>query len=293
MTTATVETGTAAAPSAAAALTAAAPAAQAPAAEAAPAPTKWYSGYDADTQGWMANRGLTADELTPELFQKAVQGHRNAEKIIGVPADQVIRVPKEGDVEGFRSAMAKLGLPAKPEEYKLPTEGADPEFAAKAASWFHEAGLTQRQAEAVASKWNEFVASTQQNAMQQSEQQVEADVSALKKEWGAAHDQNVQVARQAVKAFGLDSDTLAKLESAMGYKGLMTFMHNLGAKVGEDKFVGGENTNGVMVPAQAQQALKELGLDKDFMAAFIDASHPAHKAAVEKRNRLIQQAYPE
>jgi hypothetical protein len=255
-------------------------------------PSKWYSSFDPETQGWMQNRGLVGEELTPELFSKAVQGHRNAEKIIGVPADQIIRLPKEGDVEGYRSAMAKLGMPAKPDEYKLPVpEGADPEFSKKAANWFHEAGLTQRQAEAVSGKWNEFVTQFQQESTQQSEQQIEQDVQTLRKEWGAAHDQNIQIARNAVKAFGMDAEVLGKLEAAMGYKGLMEFMHNLGNKVGEDKFVTGESA--LKTPASAQQSLKELGLDRDFMAAFIDGSHPGHKAAVEKRNRLIEQAYPQ
>ena len=72
----------------------------------------------------------------------------------------------------------------------------------------------------------------------------------------------------------------------------MTFMHDIGSRLGEHTFVTGESAPlGVMVPAQAQAKIKDLGDDKDFMQALNDAYHPGHKAAKERYQNILDLAF--
>ena len=66
---------------------------------------------------------------------------------MGLPADQILRLPKADDAEGMMKVYDRLGRPAKPEEYKLPKVAhRTPEAEKAAQEWFHKAGLTTSQA---------------------------------------------------------------------------------------------------------------------------------------------------
>lgn len=70
-----------------------------PPAPPAPPAAPWYqgvAGFDADVIGHAQNKGwLPAKaEEAPAALAKAVQAHREAQKLIGVPADKVLRIPE-------------------------------------------------------------------------------------------------------------------------------------------------------------------------------------------------------
>src|SRR5688572_23977637 len=86
----------------------------------------WADGLDADTKGWVTGKGfdkLDATAALPEL----IKGYRGAEKTLGVPADQILRLPgKDAKPEDWRGVYTKLGLPEKPEGYEIKApEGQD------------------------------------------------------------------------------------------------------------------------------------------------------------------------
>lgn len=256
----------------------------------APASTAWYSKLDADTQGWLENKGLKLDDPSAVL-PKAVDGFRNAEKFVGVPADELVRVPKETDAEGWAKVFNKLGRPAEPKDYDLAVpEGGDPNITEWAKATFHEAGLTAKQARIISEKFNGMT----QGRMEQNKEVYAANIAreteALKAEWGAAYDQNINVARQATRAFGLDTATIDKLEGAFGFAGLMKFMINLGGKIGEDKFHSGEGSPGfgALTPGQAMDKLSALKSDPQWSARYL-AGAAAEKAEMD---RLMKMAYP-
>src|SRR5262245_18251845 len=82
-----------------------------------PAAPTWFTGMDADLIGHIQTKGW--DKLSPE--QAAVEitrAHRAAEQHVGVPADQILRLPKDAnDAEGWKATFQKLGAPADAKDY--------------------------------------------------------------------------------------------------------------------------------------------------------------------------------
>src|SRR5690349_6925227 len=73
----------------------------APAGAAAPAANQpWYSTMDADNVAWLESKNWKQDDPLAVL-PKALESYRNAEKMIGTPPDQLIKMPKEGDSEAW------------------------------------------------------------------------------------------------------------------------------------------------------------------------------------------------
>jgi hypothetical protein len=256
----------------------------------APAGT-WFDGFDDDAKGYVQNKGWKdpADLLG---------SYRNLEKLTGAGPDKLLKMPAPDDAQGWNDFYNRLGRPETPDAYKLPLpEGDSGEFAKVASSWFHEAGLTEKQAEAVASKWNEYMGQAQQQMevqqREQYQQTVQQDNASLQQEWGSAYEQNIQVAKVAAREFGFDGPTIDKMEQALGFGGLMKLMHSIGSKVGEASFVSGESGGagrfGVMAPAQAQAQIKALQGDAGFIKRYTAGDADA-KSTME---RLHKWAYPD
>lgn len=129
------------------------------------------------------------------------------------------KAPDEA-LKAMKELEASYTPPASADAYKLPVaEGDSGEFAKTAATWFHEAGVTQTQAEKLAAKWNEF-AVAQQSAQTEAQKQAEASaktaneegLNKLRAEWpGEKYDENVELGRRAVKAAGVSEAVLEKL----------------------------------------------------------------------------------
>ncbi len=143
--------------------------------------------------------------------------------------------------EAAKALQDLEGQTAKPESadaYKLPVpDGQDGAFAGEAAKWMHEAGIPVAQAQALATKWNEYQASQAQAADLARQQQGEADVSALRKEWGGQYDANVELGKRAVRTFvgeGQDAQALlSSMEGAIGAGQLLRLFHRIGTNLGE------------------------------------------------------------
>ena len=91
--------------------TAAATSAAANGAGASPA---WYAELAAEDIGWLQNRGL-ADPDAAKAAPKMAQQFRQLEGLRGIPADRIFSWPKPED--GLDAVWAKLGVPAKAEDY--------------------------------------------------------------------------------------------------------------------------------------------------------------------------------
>jgi hypothetical protein len=235
-------------------------------------------GY-AETKGW-------------ENIDSAVDSYRNFEKLQGVPAEQIIKMPKPGDKEAWAQVYTKLGRPEQPDHYKLPVpEGDKGEFAKLAQGWFHELGLSTDQGRTLAGKWNEFVtAQTAQAATSLAAAQQTAVVE-LKKEWGAAHPQNEAIANRTAEAFGMTQENLVALRDVMGPAAAMKFLYSIGSRMGEDNFITGgqQGFKGVMTPGAAQAKIKALKADPDFVQKYSNGG----AKETEEMVLLLKLAYPD
>ena len=259
---------------------------QAPAAPVA-APT-WLEGADPTLVGYVQNKGWSEPK-------QVLDSYVNLEKLLGADrAGNTVVMPKVDALPQELDAFYnRLGRPSDPAGYKIPVpEGVPPDFANAAAAKMHELGLTQKAGETLGSWWNEQAKAAQ--AAQQTElaAKVQADDAALKKDWGAAFDQNRVIAQNAARALGVDAATIEKMQEVMGLKATMEHFHKIGSKMGEPEFVSGEtreNFGAALTPGQAQAKINELKGDKNFVARYVN--HDA--AAVAEMARLHAFAFPE
>jgi hypothetical protein len=245
----------------------------------------WTSGLNEDFKGFVQNKGWKDPT-------QVVDSYRNLEKLLGAPQDQVIKLPKEDDAAGWEAVMNRLGRPATPDAYKLPVpEGDKGEFAKWASDVFHKAGLSEKQGKAIAEAWNAQTLNMQSGAKEAYTAKVTQEQTALKKEWGAAHDQNMAVAQRAAREFGADPKMIDAIEGAIGLAATMKFFQNLGSRMGESSFVIGSQNggNGPMTPAQAKSQITALKSDPGFVSKYV--SGDAESRA--KMQRLHEFAYPE
>lgn len=249
----------------------------------------WTTGLNDDMRGYVQNKGFKDPAMV-------LDSYRNLEKLMGA-RERLVKLPeKDDDAEGWNQVYERLGRPKEAKEYEIKAPeglGGDEKFVEWARSAFHELGFSKKQAEALTGKWNEYVKGSMSAQNQAYETQLAEQETALKKEWGMAHEQNLQVAKRAAKAFGLDGATIDKLETAMGYAGVMKFMHTLGSKVGEADFVGGDSkTTGfgnMLSPEAARSQINSLKADPAFVRRYTAGDAEARQTM----DRLHKMAYPQ
>lgn len=205
------------------------------------------------------------------------QSAYNLEKLIGFDkAGKTVVIPDENSSPETRQAfLTKMGVPETADGYKLPVpDGTDGAFAKEASNWFHEQGISAKAAEGLTTKFNEYAAQAQ--ALQQQEFAVrsEQEFTALKGEWGAAYNQNLELGKRAAMQFipGTPDEraaTLQSLEQSLGTGKLLKLMASIGSGLGEHKLMGGEAGGGAMTPAQANQRIAELKSNKDWSSAYL------------------------
>lgn len=132
-------------------------------------------------------------------------------------------------VKAMREFEAKHAAPATVEEYQL----GDGDFAKTAATWFHEAGVPAEAAKALAAKWDVYV-KDQTTAIESARvAKGEAELTALKGEWGDSFDKNVELGRQAMRKFGVSGEVIDKLAGASGDAATIKVFSQIGASLSE------------------------------------------------------------
>lgn len=247
--------------------------------------TDWTASFNDDNKGYVQNKGFKDPS-------SLLDSYRNLEKLVGVPADRVLKLPEKDDAPEWAGIFERLGTPKDPKEYKidLPKEGGDPVLAANAREMFKAAGLTTKQASTLVEKWNAAQTAGKAAQVEQYNTQVNQDMTALKKEWGAAYDQEIGLAKLAANGLGFDQTKISQLEQVMGFAGVMKMFSGLGSKMGEDSFVrpAGGNGFGAMTPAQAKDRINALRADTDWVKRYT-AGGASEKQEFQRLNEMAYQ----
>lgn len=242
-----------------------------------PAPTPWFQGADTETVAYVQNRGL--DKLEPGAAAlKAIEAHRNAEKQLGWPADKLARLPKDDADQATRDALFnRLGRPEAADKYDWTGIEADDKFKAWASGVYHKLGLSQSQ---VTGLLRDTIARMQSEG----EEGTKAETAAMETErltliqkWGGNADANLAIARNAYEKLGFNEKQVQAMESQVGFAQVMSMFHNLGTKLGEDAYIKGESTNGVMSREQASVRIGELKKDEAFVKRYMAGDVNARK----------------
>lgn len=212
-----------------------------------------------------------------------------------------ITIPGEDDADGWGNLYGKLGRPEKAEgyEYKAPegSEGlkVDDELVSQYQKKFYELGLSKKQGEALFNLYNENVVNKINGLTADAEKRRADTQLLLKKEWGQAYDQNLNMAKNVIKELG-DPDLIPFLEeTGLGNDPrIVKIFYNIATKTSEDNFKsGGQGGGFISTPEQAKNKISQLQADDKFMEAYMNKTHPEHKASVKRMSDLFSQAYPE
>lgn len=257
---------------------------------------QWFESPDlAEVTGWAKGRGYNLADMGEKALP-ALQGHFNAEKLIGLDrAGRTITLPKDDATpEEIEAFQAKLGRPATAKDYKLPAELKDDPVATAFLDVAHKAGFSQKQIDPLM----QFIGAQQQQLVAQQQQQIEAkataDLQALQQEWGGEFQLRSEAARRAVRELGLSSEEATIVEETLGLKRTAEVFFKIGKGLLEDKGEGlGGNAGGGGVfglsPTEARAKIDSLKKDTAFAGKLL-AGDAGAKAEWE---RLHKTAWPD
>ncbi|HEP6279813.1 TPA: hypothetical protein VDA67_006384 [Burkholderia vietnamiensis] len=156
-------------------------------------------------------------------------------------------------VKAMREFEAKHAAPATAEEYQL----GDTDFAKTASAWFHEAGIPAEAAKALAAKWDVYAKDQMTAAESARVAKGEAELTALKSEWGDSYDKNVELGRQAMRKFGVSGEVIDKLAGASGDAATIKVFSQIGASLSEGVLnPGGDGGGSGAALTEEQRAAK-------------------------------------
>lgn len=211
----------------------------------------------------------------------------HAQRMIG--ADKIPLPGKSATDDEWRQVYKRLGAPdsAKGYDFKVsPDAMRDTEIEAFRAAAF-EAGLNGKQAGRIA-QFLEGTVTQSRTAMEEGLQAVRQEgEQELRREWGQAFDQQVQLAHKAAVTFLGNTDLLDTVELADGrllgdHPAIVKMFANLAKEIGEDNLLG-DASELVMTPAEAQNKISEMTRHG---TPYWDKFHPEHRAYVDEALRL-------
>jgi hypothetical protein len=263
------------------------PPAPAPAPGPAP-PAAWYEGkVDPATIGFWQNKGLKIDD--PVAVAAGLTKHyQEAERFIGAPPDELIRVPKPNAAEAdMRSYWGRIGVPAEPKDYDLSTvksaEGKElePSYSDSIRAALH-AGRVPKQYAADAAKGLVKIRDDERAAkLAEKTAHIQQETEKLDRNWGTRKDINTVIARTALERLG-EAAGLTPERRAAAWDALSTLggiggadawemLRIIGSRMGEAPYVGSEQLGmgGTMSAAQAAAEIESLKRDEAFRARLL------------------------
>lgn len=204
---------------------------------------------------------------------------QNLEKLLGADrAGRTVVLPKDDkDVEGRKAFYAKIGVPDKAEAYETPDTLKDDPMLPAAREAALEFGIPAPAFKGFLGKVLAHAEKLRTDAEAKAKTDSEAELNALRGEWGGSFDANAELGRRIVRAAGMTEDDLGKIEGALGTSKFLKMFHALGTKIAEPAPGGGQNngSGGNTLTAEAaqkkiaelrQQRLENKISEKEFLA---------------------------
>ena len=256
------------------------------------APADWRSGLPEDIR----NDPSLADIKDVGAMAKS---YINGQKLIG---KNRISLPGEGATDEEWSAFhSQLGRPEKSNLYDFGERPALPDgleydegFETAYKDLAFKAGLTSQQAKTIFDGYHEYIQTKSSAEGENSAAQSAEWVNSLKKEFGKAYNERVELASRAVDTYG-DGQLKEWLDnSGMGNNPMMVKLFaKIGEGIAEGRSDSAQQRGFIMTPDQAKQEIARYNRDQTFMAAYQNGDNPGHGEAVNKMNSLFKLAYPD
>lgn len=261
----------------------------------APAPdtaTAWTNGLDPELLGVAQTRGWH-DKPADQVAREVLKSYREAERHIGAPPDQILRLPREGDDAAAAAFWERLGAPKDAAGYDFKdvkfSDGSelDPGFVEHLRKTAAELRLPAATAQRVADSFVKFLEGADTSASSEVTARVQEEQAALAKEWGANAEAFRFIAKQAAAAAGVSDEEFNALASTPGGAKMLKIFQFFGSKMGEDKFItaGGVGNNKLLTREQAIARKNELMADQAWVKRYLDGGTAENR---EMKALLIQ-----
>lgn len=251
---------------------AAAAAAATPAANATP----WHTGVEAEMLGHWQNKGWKTDD-PKEVAVAATKQARELERHFGVPADQLLKLPKaDAKPDELAAFYQRLGAPKEPKEYdfsdiKFAGNDLEQSFADAMRASLAAAFVPKDRAGEIVKGVVKYLESADAAESAVTKAKIDAERADLKKNWGPNYDYNHLKAMEGARKLGITPEAVQALENQIGYAAVMDAMRKIGAGTSEDAFhEGGGGGGNPTTLAGAQALLNERLADKAWGKRLID-----------------------
>lgn len=246
-------------------------------AEASSAETPWYDGLDDEHKGHIQNKGW--DKMAPgEAAAAMARAHREAERRLGIPPNEVLRVPSKADDAGWDTVWERLGAPKEATAYDLAPikfkDGGDLDdgFAELMRGTAHKLHLSPNAAQDMTRAFVSFMEEAEVREAAEAAVVAEQEGRKLDANWGNMKEANTFIAKQAIERLGLPKEFGETLQRQVGYADAMEAFRKLGMMMQEPGFVGGQGATApaAMSREQAIMRLEELKSDAVWFKRFYD-----------------------
>jgi len=215
----------------------------------------------------------------------------HAQRMIG--ADKIALPGKSATDDEWRAVYQRLGAPNDPANYQINVEAqilGDEQLSEFKNAAF-QAGLNDRQASTVAQFMETTLSQAQEQFQQQADEARYNGEQELRKEWGQAFEQKIELAyKAAVDTLGsaelLDTIQLADGRMLGDHPAVVKMFAKIAEQIGEDNLVG-DTSEMVMTPAEASERITEM-TRRD--SPYWDKMHPEHQKYVDEVLRLREYA---
>lgn len=247
----------------------------------------WWNGFDDETKGYVQTKGLATKPIS-EAFAQVSKFHREAERMIGAPANELLRLPKDPASPEWDGVYKRLGALGKPEDYKfegIKQSGDKPlneGLAATLRKAAHGAHLSSDAANVIAKEIVTHLDGIESSKLADETARLGQEKKLLKDNWGNNEAANMVVARAAANALGVAPEAVTALEKVVGYSKVMEMFRTIGTKIGEDRFVlsGGNGGNGNVMTKEGAVAEREaLKSDSAWVTRY-------NKGGLEERRQM-------
>jgi len=224
------------------------------------ASASWYDGIPTETLGWLQNKGVELANPKDALIRIADQ-YRSAERYIGVPADQLLRIPQPNASEADRRAfLTRLGVPSTAAEYDLSTvkfaDGTElaADFVTTLRDAFASANVAKDKAAAIAAAIVRFEEAKEANAVASNDLRLAEQRGLMERNWGVNKDFNLLTAMNGARRLGITDEQVNALRGTLGEYQTMEMFRRIGAATSEDTFVEGSQATGAPTTLPGAQA---------------------------------------
>lgn len=247
----------------------------------------WYGAIEnEELKGMMEAKNWKSPEDMAKSYRSLEQ---RLGQIKGNP-DKLLVLPEEQNAESLAEIYNKLGRPETADGYelKLPESVTSDDPMLKGfKETAHKLGFSAEQAAGLYDWFNQTTAEAIEQQSQQEAQQQEQAIDSLKREWGAAYNERVEVARRAAQAVGVTAEELEREEKAMGTGWLMKKYYGIGQNMKEDTLHGAQDGGrrfDAMSPEEARYKMQQLKEDPEWRQRYLNKG----AKEVEEFKRLLQ-----